>query len=142
GDGGGWSVAADWHATSGMTNSLWHLVETTAAVAAATREPNLRERFHGDEYFIPIIDQLLGSRTGSTIKARRHVYKRAQEYMIEDGRLWKVGDKQSRRVPRVECIPSREGFNTALKAHMENGHWDVDITKLWLRDRYFWPHID
>jgi transposase InsO family protein len=62
--------------------------------------------------------------------------------MIEEGRLWKVADKYSIRTSWVECIPSREGFNTALKIHQDNGHWDVDHVKLHVRDHYFWPHID
>ena len=46
------------------------------------------------------------------------------------------------RTLRVECIPSREGFDTVLKVHMDIGHWSVDHVKLYIRDKFFWPHID
>ncbi|KAJ6485492.1 hypothetical protein DFH09DRAFT_948996, partial [Mycena vulgaris] len=136
GDGSSWSVAADWHASSGLTNSLWAVAESSA------RQLDLRERFKGDTFFEPIIGCLLGDSTGSTIGETRHAIRRAKDYMIDEGRLWKVGDRYSTRTARVECIPSREGFNTALKIHQDNGHWDADHVKLHVRDRYFWPHID
>jgi hypothetical protein len=62
--------------------------------------------------------------------------------MIDKGRLWKVEDKYSTRTSRAECLPAREWFNTALKIHQDNGHWDADHVKLHVRDKYFWPHID
>ncbi|KAJ7451526.1 hypothetical protein B0H11DRAFT_1742790, partial [Mycena galericulata] len=136
GDGSSWSVAADWHANSGMTNSLW------AVADSAARETELRARFKGDTFFEPILGCLLGDSTGNTISETRHALRRAKDYMIEDGRLWKVADEYSTRTSRVECIPGREGFNTALKIHQDNGHWDADHVKLHVRDRYFWPHID
>ncbi|KAJ7479603.1 hypothetical protein FB451DRAFT_1031668, partial [Mycena latifolia] len=136
GDGSSWSVAADWHATSGMTNSLWAVADSSA------RGADLRERFKGDAFFEPIVECLLGDSTGNTIAETRHTIRRSKDYMVDDDRLWKVADKYSTRTSRVECIPSREGFNTALKIHQDNGHWDVDHVKLHIRDRYFWPHID
>ncbi|KAJ7278710.1 hypothetical protein C8J57DRAFT_1059325, partial [Mycena rebaudengoi] len=136
GDGSSWSVAADWHATSGMTNSLWAVADSLA------REPELRDRFRGDAFFEPILGCLLGDHTGSTIAETRHILRRAKDYMITEGRLWKVADKYSTWTSRVECIPAREGFNTALKIHQDNGHWDADHVKLHVRDKYFWPHID
>ncbi|KAJ7135069.1 hypothetical protein C8R43DRAFT_894472 [Mycena crocata] len=136
GDGSSWSVAADWHANSGMSNSLW------AVTGSSIREPELRERFKGDAFFEPILGCLLRDSTGNSIAETRHTVRRAKDYMVNDGCLWKVADKYSTRTSRVECIPSREGFNTALKIHQDAGCWDVDHVKLHVRDRYFWPHID
>ena len=48
----------------------------------------------------------------------------------------------STRTSRVECIPSREGFDTVLKVHMDIRHWSVNHVKLHIRDKFFWPHID
>ncbi|KAJ7909296.1 hypothetical protein B0H13DRAFT_1616633, partial [Mycena leptocephala] len=91
GDGSSWSVAADWHANSGMTHSLWAVAES------ANCEPGLRAQFKGNTFFEPIIECLLGDSTGNTISETRHVVRRAKDYMIEEGRLWKVADKYSTR---------------------------------------------
>ena len=46
------------------------------------------------------------------------------------------------RTLRVECIPSRKGFDTTLKVHMDIGHWSVNHVKLHICNKFFWPHID
>ena len=102
----------------------------------------MRARFEGDSFFEPIIDALLGNPRGGSIKETRHAMRRAKEYVIDKGRLWKVGDKHSTRTSKVECIPSREGLDTALKIHMNIGHWSMDHVKLHMCGQYFWPHID
>ena len=137
-DGSSWSVEADWHARAGLTNSLW-MVEGRQN-NEETEE--LRTRFEGDDFFEPIVEALLGKPRGNLIKETRHAMRRAWEFMIEGRRLWKVGDKMSMRTSRVECIPSRKGFDTTLKVHMDIGHWSVDHVKLHVRDKFFWPHID
>lgn len=121
-----------------MTNGLW-------AVAGGQRDTDteeLRVRFEGDSFFELIIDTLLGNLRGGLIKEMRHAMGRAKEYVTNEGHLWKVGDKHSARTSKVECILSREGFDTALKIHIDIGHWSMDHIKLHTHDRYFWPHID
>lgn len=137
-DGSRWSVEADWHSRSGLTNSLWMIAGRQED--EATEE--LRARFEGDVFFEPIVETLLGKPRGSSIKETRHAMKRAREFMIDEGRLWKVGDKMLTRTSRVECIPSREGFDTTLKVHMDIGHWSVDQVKQHIHDKFFWPHIN
>jgi hypothetical protein len=119
-----------------MTHSLWAVAES------ANCEPGLRAQFKGNTFFEPIIECLLGDSTGNTISETWHVVRRAKDYMIEEGRLWKVADKYSTRASRVECINSHQEFNTALKIHQNNGHLDVDHVKLHIRDRYFSSRID
>src|SRR5215472_9317747 len=53
-----------------------------------------------------------------------------------------MGTKGGNRNTKAECIPSADGFETALKVHEQNGHFGLDHTKLKLRDRYFWPGLD
>ncbi|KAJ7797965.1 hypothetical protein B0H13DRAFT_1674223, partial [Mycena leptocephala] len=105
-------------------------------------ELELCARFKGDSFFEPIIGCLLGDNTGNSIAETRHIVRCVKDYMVDEGHLRKVADKYSTRTSRTECIPSQEGFNTALKVHQDNRHWDVDHVKLHIRDRYFWPHID
>ena len=131
-------MEADWHVRSGLMNSLWMVVGRQDD----KEMEELRMRFKGDNFFEPIVEALLGKPRGNSIKETRHAMGRAREFMIEGGRLWKVGDKMSTRTSRVECIPSREGFDTALKVHMDIGHWSVNHVKLHVCDKFFWPHID
>ena len=137
-DGLRWSVEADWHARSGLTNSLWMV----AGRQYNEEMDELKTRLEGDDFFEPIVEVLLGKLRGDSIKETRHAMRRAWEFMIEGGQLWKVGDKMLTRTSRVECIPSREGFNTALKVHMDIRHWSVDHFKLHICDKFFWPQID
>lgn len=88
----------------------------------------------GDSFFKLIIDPLLGNLRGGSIKETRHAMRRAKEYVIDEGHLWKVRDKHSTRTSKVECIPLREGFNTALKIHMDIVHWSMDHVKLHVCD--------
>ena len=93
-------------------------------------------------FFKPIVETLLGKPRGGLIKETQHAMSRAKEYMIKGGWLWKVGDKMLTRTLRVECIPSQEGFDTAMKVHMDIGHWSIDHVKLHIQDKFLWPHID
>ena len=137
-DGSRWSVEADWHERSGLTNDLWRVVE----IRGDEEVEELRMRFEGDGFFEPIVETLLGKPRGGLIKETQHAMSRAKEYMIKGGRLWKVGDKMLTRTLRVECIPSQEGFDTAMKVHMDIGHWSIDHVKLHIQDKFLWPHID
>ena len=80
-DGSSWSVEADWHARSGLTNSLWMVVGRQNN--EETEE--LRTRFEGDDFFEPIVEALLGKPRGNSIKETRHAMRRAREFMIEGG---------------------------------------------------------
>ncbi|KAJ6460268.1 hypothetical protein C8R45DRAFT_842859, partial [Mycena sanguinolenta] len=134
-DGSGWSVLADWDASTGITRDVF-------AVTPSSMSHPLQVRFADDIFFAPIVEYLLGNAVGSTLQERKKLSHRAHGFMIEDGKLWRVADKAARRVARTECIPTSLGFKTALETHASNGHFNVDSTKLKLSDRYFWPGMD
>jgi hypothetical protein len=67
---------------------------------------------------------------------------RALSSRLEDGKLWHVIDKAAHRVTWTECIPTGLGFQTVMKAHVLNSHFNVESTKLKLSDQYFWPGMD
>ena len=78
-DGLRWSVEADWHVRSGLTNSLWMV----AGRQDDEETEELRMRFEGEDFFEPIVEVLLGKPRGNSIKETRHAMRRAQEFMIE-----------------------------------------------------------
>lgn len=85
----------------------------------------------------------IGKDAGSTISERRRAKHRAQGFIIEDGKLWKVSAKVSDRVSRRECIPRKNGFQFALDTHRKIGHFKtVDTLKLHIHETTFWPGMD
>jgi hypothetical protein len=94
----------------------------------------LQTRFADDIFFTPIVEYLLGHPAGASISDRKKAAHRANSFMIEDGKLWRVADKAARRVARTECIPTGLGFQTAMDTHALNGHFSVESTKLKLSD--------
>jgi len=88
------------------------------------------------------VEHLLGISGGTTISERRRATHRANGFMIDDGKLWRVADAAARRVARTRCVPTSKGFAIAMKIHARNGHLGVDSTKLKIADEYFWPGMD
>ena len=136
-DGSHWSVLPDWEASKGIRNDVMSVLDTPA-----TSEHPLETRFKGDVFFAPIVRHLLGKSAGDSISERRRAMHRAEGFMIENDKLWRVSTRPRDRVPRAECQPTSSGFKLALNAHQSNGHFGVDALKLHLRDRYFWPGLD
>src|SRR6202790_2204635 len=63
--------------------------------------------------------------------------------MIQDGKLWKIGDTKSTRAkPRVECVPQSEAVTLAWEVHRNEGHFHRDNVKIALMDRIASPHLD
>lgn len=146
-DGSEWSVLADWEATTGITRDIMGVTAEGNYNPGTTHNNHsqahtLHAKFSDDIFFRPIVDYLLGLSSADSISERRRAAHRANGFMIEDGKLWRTADSAARRVARTECIPTADGFELALKAHQKNGHFNVDSTKLNLRDRYFWPGMD
>jgi hypothetical protein len=136
-DGSMWSVLLDWEASKGIQNNVMAVLDSPHP----TEHP-LIIKFKGDIFFTPIVKHLLGKSTGDSIMERRKAMHRAEGFMLEDNKLWRVSSKTRDRVPRTECIPTTLGFQLALDTHKANGHFSTDILKLHLRDHYFWPGLD
>jgi hypothetical protein len=137
-DGSNWSVLPDWEATKGLHNDV---------MSISTSQPilpyKLEDRFKGDGFFELIVYHLLGHDSGSSISERRRAMHRAQGFIIERGKSWRLSSKATDRVSRTECIPCNEGFALALTTHKATGHFkSIDILKLHLHENYFWPGMD
>ncbi|KAJ6535376.1 hypothetical protein DFH09DRAFT_845036, partial [Mycena vulgaris] len=136
-NGSDWSVLPDWEARGGITRNILGVLETSNEL----RHP-LQVQFADDIFFAPIVEYLLGHTAGETIQGRKRAAHRAAGFMIDEGKLWRIADSAVRRVARTECIPAAQGFAKALEVHAQNGHFNVDSTKLNISDRYFWPGMD
>lgn len=55
-----------------------------------TLEHPLETKFKGDVFFSPIIRHLLGKSAGDSIPERQCAMHRAEGFMIENDKLWRV----------------------------------------------------
>jgi transposase InsO family protein len=138
GDGSEWTVSEDWEVTAGLTHDLFH-------VAGATSEEmsTLRERFRDVPMLLEVIDALLELDQGTSLRKRKRARHRASEYMISDGKLWRVaGGHRTRARSKVECVSPVEAVELARTEHAKNGHWQRDAVKKALLDRIWSPGLD
>ncbi|KAF8573849.1 hypothetical protein K439DRAFT_1283104, partial [Ramaria rubella] len=75
----------------------------------------------------------------NTAESRR-ARQKSMEYMVEKGKLWRVGGKRAHRAARVECVPATEGEARAKECH-ENRHWGRELCETQLQTTHFWPHM-
>src|SRR5882762_8086636 len=132
-----WSVLPDWEASKGIQNDIMAISDSPNP-----SEHLLETKFKGDIFFAPIVKHLLGRSTGDSAMEWRKAMHRAEGFLLEGNKLWRVSSKTGDRVPRTECIPTTAGFQLALDAHKANIHFSADILKLHLHDWCFWPSLD
>lgn len=133
-DGSSWSVCEDWETEGGLINDIFTISDDAAI---------LRARFTDDPIFLEVIDALMDIDLLTDETTRRRARHRAEEYFIENGRLWRLRRKGGTRArARVECIPRHEARALAAKEHHTGGHWGHDAIKLALTDRIYSPRLD
>jgi hypothetical protein len=67
----------------------------------------------------------------------------AERYMVQDGKLWKIGDtKYTQAKPQVECVPQSEAVTLAWEVDWNQGHFHRDNVKIALMDKIASPHLD
>jgi len=136
GDGHEWTVSEDWEAQTGLVNDILHVADTAVY-------SKLRERFSDEKMFLEVIDALLNLDHGKSLKDRKRAKHRAESYMIEDEKLWKVGDMKSvRSRARMECVTKEEATSLAWEVHRDHGHFHRDNIKAILLDRIVSPKLD
>ncbi|RXW14873.1 hypothetical protein EST38_g10981 [Candolleomyces aberdarensis] len=142
GDGHEWTVSEDWEARTGMEFDLFQVLDFQG-VAASEEFSALRGRFKNERVFQEVVDAMLELDKGKSLRERKQARHRAKEYMIEDGRLWKVGSPKSIRArSRVECISQEEAEAMAWEVHRDGGHFHRDSIKAQLLDRIASPKLD
>ena len=135
-DGSTWTVCEDWEASRGIVNDLFgvDLENVTAA---------LRTRFTDEPLFLEVVEAMLDLDASKPERTRKRARHRAEGYLIEDGRLWRVCDGKSVRArARLECVSQKEAIELAKHEHSSNGHWGRDLTKLKLMDKFYSPRLD
>ena len=138
GDGHEWTVSEDWEAHTRLANDI--LAIHTSPLESTYHA--LRTRFADERVFIEVIDSILQLDKGKSLRVQKRARHKAKGYMIEEGRLWKVGDESSRARARLECMTKGETVQLAWEEHRNNGHFHRDNIKIKLLDRITSPNMD
>ncbi|QRV94484.1 Retrovirus-related Pol polyprotein from transposon opus [Ceratobasidium sp. AG-Ba] len=135
------TVDPGWESAKGLINNVCHLLHDSESA-------HLLKRFESDLFFTDILLHLIfdaedGSKIDSAHEARAKKRRahRAEDYLVEDGKLWLTRGKGARMGNKVECIPSSKTKELALAVHSAGGHFGRDMTILALQRRYFWPEM-
>ena len=127
GDSSEWTVSEDWEANVGLTHNIFYTTNPETSETA-----KLRERFKNEPIFAEVIDAILELDQNTDLKQKKRARHRASEYMIEDGRLWRVaGSHSTRAKSRVECVTREEASLLVKQEHEENGHWQTGDQSLY-----------
>ena len=138
GDGSEWTVSEDWEATTGLTHDLFQVSD-----AGSKEMLVLRKRFQDVPIFLEVIEALLELDQGTSLRKWKRAHHRASEYMIDEGKLWRVaGGHCMRARARVECVSPSEATELAKEEHTKNGHWQRDSVKKALLDHIWSPGLD
>lgn len=136
GDGSEWTVSEDWEATAGLTHDIFHITPTPETEL-------LQERFKDEPLFREVVEALMEMDQGRSIKERKRARHRASQYMMDEGKLWRVaGGNSTRARARTECITQKEAVKAAYQQHVEGGHWGRDSIKLAMMDQFHSPKLD
>ncbi|KIJ91496.1 hypothetical protein K443DRAFT_654402 [Laccaria amethystina LaAM-08-1] len=138
------TLAQKTHEGAGLTlDELQHRVNDECVHANSDEVTTLRERFKDVPILLEVIDALLELDQGTSLRKRKRAHHRASEYMIENGKLWRVATgHRTRARARVECVSPEEAVELARSEHAKNGHWQRDSIKKTLLDRIWSPGLD
>jgi hypothetical protein len=137
GDGSKWMVSEDWEARMGLINDIMNVMTINESV------DELSTRFANKPVFREVIEAICNLNQDKDIQQKRQARHRAEQYIIEDGKLWKLrGGTSARAQARVECISREEAKVLAAKTHAEGGHWGRDAVKIALIDQICSPKLN
>jgi transposase InsO family protein len=140
-DGSDWTVNEDWDDSWGLVNDLMLISPKEVAEEGKV----LLERFQDEPIFREVVESLLTLKTDSDLRTKRRATKRAREYFISEGKLWRLRGgpmARARGRPKVECISRKEAVELAKVEHETRGHWRRDLIKAALHDKYWSPQLD
>lgn len=139
GDGHEWTVSEDWEARTGVVNDIFQVNDVSPVPASL----EMLERFSEEKVFRDIVGSLLELDQGRSLRDRKRARHKAKGYMIEGGKLWRIGDRKSiRSRPRVECVTQKEASALAWTIHQTKGHFHRDNIKTELSDTILSPKLD
>ncbi|TEB24808.1 hypothetical protein FA13DRAFT_1596543, partial [Coprinellus micaceus] len=80
---------------------------------------------------------------GKSIRDRRRAKHKAHMYMVDQGKLWRVGSTAIERArARVECVTQEEAGQLAWEVHRDGGHFHRDNIKIQLMNTIMSPNLD
>ena len=135
-DGSTWSVSPDWETSRGLIHDV---------LLTSVEDATLRSRFEDEPLYLSILDAIqdVSSESTKSNRERQRAQHRASQYLIDNGKLWRLnGGDNARARPRTECVSRSEAQALAAKQHTDNGHWGRDAVKLALLDRIHSPRLD
>ena len=136
GDGHEWTVSKDWETATGLTHNLFQIMTPTEHEA-------LQIWFGNEPMFFLILEALSELEHGNDAREKRKAKHKARDYMIQDGKLWQIGDgKLARARLKRECVTEVEMVELAKDLHKKGGHFHCDNMKLALMDAYVGIRMD
>ncbi|TFK64745.1 hypothetical protein BDN72DRAFT_774190, partial [Pluteus cervinus] len=141
GDGSEWTVSEDWETGHGLVHDLFAVSPHSRTLT--TEEEALRIRFESEPVFTEVLGAIWELDHGVSPKKRARARHRATEYLVDEGKLWRLrGGSSTRARSRVECITKEEARKEAENEHKDRGHWGRDAIKKHLMDRIWCPKLD
>jgi transposase InsO family protein len=138
-DGSKWTVSEDWEANSGLVNDILCTTEITNENTFS----RLLQRFVNEPVFQQVIESLAQIDSTKPLRDQKRAQHQAQQYLIEDEKLWRLwGGTSARARSRLECITKEEATNLAREQHERGGHWGRDAIKIALTDKVYSPGLD
>ena len=139
GEGDSWTVNPDRDETVGLTNDVLLTLDT----GSNEQIKALRTRLKNEHLFIEVIDAITARDSAKTVRDRRRARHRASQYVLEEGKLWKLhGGTSTRARTRTECISRAEAEQRAAQQHQQGGHMGRDGVKIALKDVISSPDLD
>ena len=138
GDSSEWTVSEDWESDKGLIHDVFLLTDANAPEITM-----LRDWFKDEPIFAEVIDTILDLDQGANLQTQKCARHRASEYMIEEGKLWRIaGCHSTRACSKVEFVMRGEAVQLASVEHKSKGHWQQDSVKKSLLDRIWSPGLD
>jgi transposase InsO family protein len=139
GDGSDWTVNPDRDEEIGLVNDI--LITLDAGTQEQTAA--LKTRLKNEHLFVEVVDAILGQHSAKTVRDRKRAQHRASQYVIEEGKLWKLqGGTSTRARTRTECVSQAEAEQLAAEQHRQGGHMGRDGVKITLLDQINSPNLD
>jgi hypothetical protein len=85
-DGSAWTVSEDWEASSGLINDLL----LTESMTQQEPVSDLQKRFANEPVFLEVVESILEVDSRKSLRDRKRARHRASQYLIEEGKLWRL----------------------------------------------------
>jgi hypothetical protein len=100
-DGSEWMVNPDRDKAVGLTNDIL----LTQEQEVKEQVQALKERLKAEHLFTEVIDTIMAHDSAKTVQDRRRAHHRVSQYVLEEGKLWRLHGGTSTRVwTKTECM--------------------------------------